>query len=102
MEAVVKAALSFVEEVGVIQVVINPSPISPTPPTCLTKTQKSTRLPIAASPNGRLHTFPYFVFVLLGGFIRPLHNTSLLSDSTVCYQIFNLHPNPSFSRLPPF
>ena len=71
MEAVVNAALFGVEEVGDIQVVMNPSPLSPTPPTCLTKTQKSTRLPIAASPNGRLHTFPYFVFVLLGGFYTP-------------------------------
>ena len=71
LEVAVKAALSFVEEVGAIQVVINPSPLSPTPPTCLTKAYEKYTPAYRSKPEGRLHTFHYSVFVFLSGFYTP-------------------------------
>ena len=59
LEVVVKAALFVVEEVGAIQVVINPSPYYLRHLLLIGQSRrKSTRLPIAASPEGRLRTFP--------------------------------------------
>ena len=71
-EAVAKAALFVVEEVGAIQMMINPSPVYLRHLRLVCQSRrKSTRLPVAASSKGRLHTFPYFVFVFLGGFYTP-------------------------------
>ena len=56
---IVKAALFVVGEVGAIQVVINPSPVYLRHLRLVWQSRrKSTRLTIAASPKGRLRTFP--------------------------------------------
>ena len=75
------------------------------PPTCLVwqSRRKSTRLPIAASPKGRLRTFPLPSLSSIGGFYMPASLRFLLSDCMACNQIFLLfHPNLSLFRLPPF
>ena len=91
LEAVVKAALFVVGEVGAIQVVINPSPVylHHLRLVCQSR-RKSTRLPVRASPKGRLRTFP---FPSLSSIRWLLHarfiNTYLhLSDCVACNQIF--------------
>ena len=75
LEAVVKAALFLVGEVGAIQVVINPSPVYLRHLRHLRlvwqSRRKSTRLPIAASPKGRLRTFPLPSLSSIGGFYMP-------------------------------
>ena len=72
LEAVVKAALFVVGEVGAIQVVINPSPVYLRHLRLVWQSRrKSTRLPIAASPKGRLRTFPLPSLSSIGGFYPP-------------------------------
>ena len=72
LEAVVKAALFVVEEVGAIQVVINPSPVYLRHLRLVWQSRrKSTRLPVRASPKGRLHTFPLPSLSSIGGFYTP-------------------------------
>ena len=72
LEAVVKAALFVVGEVGAIQVVINPSPVYLRHLRLVWQSRrKSTRLPIAASPKGRLRTFPLPSLSSIGGFYMP-------------------------------
>ena len=89
LEAVVKAALFVVGEVGAIQMVINPSPVYLR--LVWHSRRKSTRLPIAASPKGRLRTFPLpslssIRWLLHARFINTyLH----LSDCVACNQIFD-------------
>ena len=87
LEAVVKAALFVVGEVGAIQVVINPSPVY-LRLVCQSR-RKSTRLPIAASPKGRLRTFPLPSLSSIGGFYTPASLRFLLSDCMACNQIFD-------------
>ena len=72
LEAVVKAALFVVGEVGAIQVVINPSPVylHHLRLACQSR-RKSTRLPVRASPKGRLRTFPFPSLSSIGGFYTP-------------------------------
>jgi len=72
LEAVVKAALFVVGEVGAIQVVINPSPVylHHLRLVCQSR-RKSTRLPVRASPKGRLRTFPFPSLSSIGGFYTP-------------------------------
>ena len=92
LEAVVKAALFVVGEVGAIQVVINPSPVYLHHLRLVYQSRrKSTRLPVRASPKGRLRTFP---FPSLSSIRWLLHarfiNTYLhLSDCVACNQIFD-------------
>ena len=71
-EAVAKAALFVVGEVGAIQVVINPSPVylHHLRLVCQSR-RKSTRLPVRASPKGRLRTFPLLSLSSIGGFYPP-------------------------------
>ena len=69
LEAVVKAALFVVEEVGAIQMMINPSPVYLR--LVWQNRRKSTRLPVAASPKGRLRTFPLPSLSSIGGFYTP-------------------------------
>lgn len=72
LEAVVKAALFVVEEVGAIQMVINSSPVYLRHLRLVWQSRrKSTRLPIAASPKGRLRTFPLPSLSSIGGFYPP-------------------------------
>lgn len=72
LEAVVKAALFVVGEVGAIQVVINPSPVYLRHLRLVWQSRrKSARLPIAASPKGRLRTFPLPSLSSIGGFYTP-------------------------------
>ena len=72
LEAVVKAALFVVEEVGAIQVVINPSPYYLRHLRLIGQSRrKSTRLPVRASPKGWLHTFPLPSLSSIGGFYTP-------------------------------
>ena len=72
LEAVVKAALFVVGEVGAIQVVINPSPVylHHLRLVCQSR-RKSTRLPVRASPKGGLRTFPFPSLSSIGGFYTP-------------------------------
>ena len=72
LEVVVKAALFVVGEVGAIQVVINPSPVylHHLRLVCQSR-RKSTRLPVRASPKGRLRTFPFPSLSSIGGFYTP-------------------------------
>ena len=89
LEAVVKAALFVVEEVGAIQVVINPSPVYLRHLRLVCQSRrKSIRLPIAASPKGRLRTFPLPSLSSIGGFYMPASLRFLLSDCMACNQIF--------------
>ena len=89
LEAVVKAALFVVGEVGAIQVVINPSPVYLRHLRLIGQSRrKSTRLPIAASPKGRLRTFPLPSLSSIGGFYMPASLRFLLSDCMACNQIF--------------
>ena len=89
LEAVVKAALFVVGEVGAIQVVINPSPVSLRPLRLVWQSRrKSTRLPVAASSKGRLRTLSSSVFFFLGGFYTTASLRFLLSDCMACNQIF--------------
>ena len=89
LEAVVKAALSVVGEVGAIQVVINPSPVylHHLRLVCQSR-RKSTCLPVRASPKGRLRTFPFPSLSSIGGFYTPALLRFLLSDCMACNQIF--------------
>ena len=89
LEAVVKAALFVVGEVGAIQVVINPSPVYLRHLRLFWQSRrKSTRLPIAASLKGRLRTFPLLSLSSIGGFYMPASLRFLLSDGMACNQIF--------------
>ena len=89
LEAVVKAALFVVGEVGAIQVVINPSPVYLRHLRLVWQSRrKSTRLPIATSPKGRLRTFPLPSLSSIGGFYMPASLRFLLSDCMACNQIF--------------
>ena len=89
LEAVVKAALFVVGEVRAIQVVINPSPVYLRHLRLVWQSRrKSTRLPIAASPKGRLRTFPLPSLSSIGGFYTPASLRFLLSDCMACNQIF--------------
>ena len=90
LEAVVKAALFVVWEVGAIQVVINPSPIylRHLQLVCQSR-RKSTCLPVSASPKGRLRTFPLPSLSSIGGFYTPTLLRFLLSDYMACNQIFD-------------
>ena len=89
LEAVVKAALFVVGEVGAIQVVINPSPVYLRHLRLVWQSRrKSTRLPIAASPKGRLRTFPLPSLSSIGDFYMPASLRFLLSDCMACNQIF--------------
>ena len=88
-EAVAKAALFVVEEVGAIQMMINPSPVYLRHLRLVCQSRrKSTRLPIAASPKGRLRTFPLPSLSSIGGFYMPASLRFLLSDGMACNQIF--------------
>ena len=89
LEAVVKAALFVVGEVGAIQVVINPSPVylHHLRLVCQSR-RKSTRLPVRASPKGRLRTFPLPSLSSIGGFYMSASLRFLLSDCMACNQIF--------------
>ena len=90
LEAVVKAALFVVGEVGAIQVVINPSPVylrHLRRLVCQSR-RKSARLPVAASPKGRLRTFPFPSLSSIGSFYTPTSLRFLLSDCMACNQIF--------------
>ena len=90
LETVVKAALFVVGEVGAIQVVINPSPVYLRHLRLVWQSRrKSTRLPIAASPKGRLRTFPLPSLSSIGGFYMPASLRFLLSDCMACNQIFD-------------
>ena len=72
LEAVVKAALFVVGEVGAIQVVINPSPVYLHHLRLICQSRRrSTRLPVRASPKGRLRTFPFPSLSSIGGFYTP-------------------------------
>ena len=72
LEAVVKAALFVVGEVGAIQVVINPSPVYLRHLRLVWQSRrKSTRLPVRASPKDRLRTFPFPSLSSIGGFYAP-------------------------------
>ena len=85
LEAVVKAALFVVGEVGAIQVVINPSPVylrHLRRLVCQSR-RKSARLPVAASPKGRLRTFPFPSLSSIGSFYTPTSLRFLLSDCMV-------------------
>ena len=88
-EAVVKAALFVVEEVGAIQVVINPSPVylHHLRLVCQSR-RKSTRLPVRASSKGGLRTFPFPSLSSIGSFYTPTSLRFLLSDCMACNQIF--------------
>ena len=89
LEAVVKAALFVVGEVGAIQVVINPSPVYLRHLRLVCQSRrKSTRLPVRASPKGRLRTFPLPSLSSIGGFYMPASLRFLLSDCMACNQIF--------------
>ena len=89
LEAVVKAALFVVGEVGAIQVVINPSPVYLRHLRLVCQSRrKSTRLPVAASSKGRLRTLSSSVFFFLGGFYTTASLRFLLSDCMACNQIF--------------
>ena len=105
LEAVVKAALFVVGEVGAIQVVINPSPVYLRHLRLVWQSRrKSTRLPIAASPKGRLRTFPFPSLSSIGGFYTPalLTHTSTYLIVWHAIRFFTFHPNLSLFRLPPF
>ena len=72
LEAVVKAALFVVEEVRAIQVVINPSPVYLRHLRLVCQSRrKSTRLPVRASPKGRLRTLPFPSLSSIVGFYTP-------------------------------
>lgn len=86
LEAVVKAALFVVGEVGAIQVVINPSPVYLR--LIGQSRRKSTRLPVATSPKGWLRTFPLPSLSSIGGFYMPASLRFLLSNCMACNQIF--------------
>ena len=89
LEAVVKAALFVVGEVGAIQVVINPSPVYLRHLRLVCQSRrKSTRLPVAASSKDRLRTLSSSVFFFLGGFYTTASLRFLLSDCMACNQIF--------------
>ena len=89
LEAVVKAALFVVGEVWAIQVVINPSLVYLRHLRLVWQSRrKSTRLPIAASPKGRLRTFPLPSLSSIGDFYMPASLRFLLSDCMACNQIF--------------
>ena len=89
LQAVVKAELFVVGEVGAIQVVINPSPVYVRHLRLIGQSRrKSTRLPVAASPKGRLRTFPLPSLSSIGGFYTPASLRFLLSDCMACNQIF--------------
>ena len=89
LEAVVKAALFVVGEVGAIQVVINPSPVYLRHLRLVCQSRrKSTRLPVRASPKGRLRTFPLPSLSSIGGFYMSASLRFLLSDCMACNQIF--------------
>ena len=88
-EAVAKAALFVVGEVGAIQVVINPSPVYLRHLRLIGQSRrKSTRLPVAASSKGRLRTLSSSVFFFLGGFYTTTSLRFLLFDCMACNQIF--------------
>ena len=88
-EAVAKAALFVVEEVGAIQMMINPSPVYLRHLRLVCQSRrKSTRLPVAASSKGRLRTLSSSVFFFLGGFYTTASLRFLLSDCMACNQIF--------------
>ena len=105
LEAVVKAALFVVGEVGAIQVVINPSPVylHHLRLVCQSR-RKSTRLPVRASPKGGLRTFPFPSLSSIGGFYTPalLTHTSTYLIVWHAIRFFTFHPNLSLFRLPPF
>ena len=85
LEAVVKAALFVVGEVGAIQVVINPSPVYLRHLRLVCQSRrKSTRLPVATS----LRTFPLPSLSSIGGFYMSASLRFLLSDCMACNQIF--------------
>ena len=90
LEAVVKAALFVVGEVGAIQVVINPSPVylHHLRLVCQSR-RKSTRLPVRASPKGRLRTFPFPSLSSIVGFYTTASLRFFLSDGMACNQIFD-------------
>ena len=98
LEAVVKAALFVVGEVGAIQVVINPSPVylHHLRLVCQSR-RKSTRLPVRASPKGRLRTFPFPSLSSIGGFYTPalLTHTSTYLIVWHTIRFFTFHPNLS-------
>ena len=72
LEAVVKAALFVVGEVGAIQVVINPSPVYLRHLRLVCQSRrKSTRPPVRTSPEGRLRTFPFPSLSSIDGFYTP-------------------------------
>ena len=88
-EAVAKAALFVVEEVGAIQMMINPSPVYLRHLRLVCQSRrKSTRLPVAASSKGRLRTFPLPSLSSIGDFYMPASLRFLLSDCMACNQIF--------------
>ena len=88
-EAVAKAALFVVEEVGAIQMMINPSPVYLRHLRLVCQSRrKSTRLPVAASSKGRLRTLSSSAFFFLGGFYTTASLRFLLSDCMACNQIF--------------
>lgn len=88
-EAVAKAALFVVEEVGAIQMMINPSPVYLRHLRLVCQSRrKSTRLPVAASSKGRLRTLSSSVFFFLGGFYTTTSLRFLLFDCMACNQIF--------------
>ena len=88
-EAVAKAALFVVEEVGAIQMMINPSPVYLRHLRLVCQSRrKSTRLPIVARPKGRLRTFPLPSLSSIGDFYMPASLRFLLSDCMACNQIF--------------
>ena len=88
-EAVAKAALFVVEEVGAIQMMINPSPVYLRHLRLVCQSRrKSTRLPVAASSKDRLRTLSSSVFFFLGGFYTTASLRFLLSDCMACNQIF--------------
>ena len=84
LEAVVKAALFVIGEVGAIQVVINPSPVYLRHLRLIGQSRrKSTRLPVATSPKGWLRTFPLPSLSSIGGFYPPTSLRFFLSDCMV-------------------
>ena len=62
--------------------------LPPTPSTCLPKPKEKCTPAIAASPKGRLRTFPLPSLSSIGGFYMPASLRFLLSDGMACNQIF--------------
>ena len=84
-----KSRIIVVGKVGAIQVIINSSPDYLRHLQLIWQSRrKSTRLPVAASPKGRLSTFPLPSLSSIGGFYMPASLRFLLSDCMACNQIF--------------